>query len=65
MKKFKKRIDDSVYFGLSIFTVKFIAETYGLKTADEFVEAVYAKAKEVYGDFKAIKYPTYTEFIKK
>jgi len=65
MKRFKQRINDSVYFGLSIFTIKFIAETYDLQTANEFVEAVYAKAKEVYGNFDVIKYPTYTQFTKK
>ena len=65
MKNFQKRIDDSVFFGLSSFTVKFIAKTYGLKTADAFVKAVYTKAQEVYGDFEVIQYPTYTEFVKK
>jgi len=60
----EEKLKHCVFGGLSVFDIKYIAETYGLEKANEFVKAVYQQAAKEYGKFKTKKLPTYTKFIK-
>ena len=60
----EKKLRHCVFGGLSVFDIKYIAETYGLSAADKFVKAVYQQAAKEYGSFKTEKLPTYTKFIR-